>query len=81
MKKVSSSKDSNSVQQQTDLPVKLSQPAQRALAAAGVQKVEQLTRFSEKQVSEWHGIGPNALAQLRDALHAKGLSFAGGKRK
>jgi len=60
---------------ESDLP-KLSQPALRALAAAGVHNLKQLTRFSEDEVKKWHGIGPNALAQLRQALHEKGLSFA-----
>lgn len=73
-------KQRNSVQGSSDLPAKLSQPAQRALAVAGVQRLGQLTRFTEKQVSEWHGIGPNALAQLRDALRAKGWSFAPEKK-
>jgi len=54
---------------------KLSAPAQRALAAAGIQHLEQLTQFSEAQVSQWHGIGPNALNALRTALKARGLSF------
>lgn len=60
--------------QGSNLP-KISQPAQRALAAAGVQRLEQLTRFSEVEVGKWHGIGPNALEQLRQALVMKGLSF------
>lgn len=63
----------------TDLPKKLAQPAQRALAAAGIRHLEQLTKFSEAEIKELHGIGPNALIQLRNALQAKGLSFAGDK--
>lgn len=62
--------------QQTDLPAKLSQPAQRALAAAGVRRLQDLTKFSEDEVRRWHGIGPNAMKQLREALAAQGLSFA-----
>jgi hypothetical protein len=62
----------------SDLP-KLAAPAQRALAAAGVQRIEQLTSFSEAEVKQWHGIGPNALNQLRCALGARSLSFAGEK--
>lgn len=62
-------------QQETDLP-RLAQPAQRALAAAGVQNLKQLTKFSEDEVKQWHGIGPNALKQLRQALAERGLAFA-----
>jgi hypothetical protein len=60
----------------SDLPVKLSAPARRALAAAGVGQLDQLTGFSETEVRRWHGIGPNAIRQLQDALKARGLSFA-----
>ena len=62
-------------QQQTDLP-KLAAPAQRALAAAGIKRLDQLTKFSEAEIKQLHGIGPNALDQLHRALNAKGLSFA-----
>lgn len=76
MKRVTAKGSSGPLNQQSgDLP-KLSAPAQRALAAAGVQSLKQLSKFSEKQVKQWHGIGPNALNQLRKALHANDLSFA-----
>ena len=68
------------IQQKNDLPPKLASPARRALAAAGVVRLEQLTKFSEEEVKQWHGIGPNALAQLRFALQARGLSFDEGKK-
>jgi hypothetical protein len=68
-------------QQESDLPKELAQPARRALAAAGIQRLKQLTKFSEGEIKQLHGIGPNALEQLRRALGAKGLSFADGKRK
>jgi hypothetical protein len=60
--------------QENILP-KLSAPAQRALAASGVRDLEDLTRFSEAEVKKWHGIGPNAMEQLRRALQEQGLSF------
>lgn len=63
-------------QPQSDLPAKLSQPAQRALAGAGIQNLKQLATFSETEIKQLHGIGPNALNQLRMALATKGLSFA-----
>jgi hypothetical protein len=58
----------------SDFP-KLSAPAQQALAANGITHLEQLTRLSEAEVGKWHGIGPNALNALREALKVKGLSF------
>lgn len=71
-------KTGESNQGQSNLP-KLSAPAQRALAGAGITQLEQLTKFSEAEIKKLHGIGPNALKQLRQALEAKGLSYAGGK--
>lgn len=61
-------------QSESDLP-KIAAPAQRALAAAGVQRLADLTRFQEEEVRKWHGIGPNALEKLRQALKEQGLSF------
>lgn len=61
--------------QESDLP-KLAAPAQRALVGAHIQNLKQLTKYSEAEIKELHGIGPNALKELRRALAAKGLSFA-----
>lgn len=61
--------------QNTDFP-KLAQPAQRALAGAGYSRLEQLTQITETDLKKLHGMGPNALKQLRSALEAKGWSFA-----
>lgn len=61
-----------------DFP-KLSQPAQRALAGAGYSRLEQLTHVTEADLKKLHGIGPNALQQLRAALEAQGLAFASEK--
>jgi len=66
-------------QQGSGLPSGLGQPAQRALAGAGIQRLEQLTQFKEAEVKQLHGIGPKALSQLRRALDARGLSFADKK--
>ena len=67
------------VQQANDLPGELAAPAQRALAAAGIHQLKQLTKLAESEVKQWHGIGPNALGKLRQAMAEKGLSFASGK--
>ena len=66
-------------QQETNLPPALSRPAQRALTNAGYRQLEQLARLNEAEVERLHGVGPKALAQLRHALDANGLSFADGK--
>ena len=66
-------------QQESGLPAGLAAPARRALDGAGYVRLEQFTGVRESEIKKLHGIGPNALKQLRDALAAKGLSFAGEK--
>ena len=66
---------------ESDLPTGLAKPAQRALSAAGFVRLEQLTKVSEDEVLRLHGMGPNALDQLRHALAEKGLSFADSSRE
>ncbi len=75
--KPTSNKTTSSSQQASNLP-KLAQPAQRALAGAGIQNLEQLARFSEAEIRRLHGMGPKALVQLRRALADHGLSFPDG---
>ena len=60
---------------ESDLP-KLASPAQRALAGAGISRLIQLTKVRESELARLHGIGPNAIRTLRQALEAEGLSFA-----
>ena len=61
---------------ETDFPPKLSRPAQRVLAGAGYVRLAQLTTVREADLAKLHGMGPKALAQLREALAARGESFA-----
>ena len=56
-------------------PAGMSGPALRALAAAGVRSVQDLTRWREADLAQLHGMGPKALARLRDALAARGIAF------
>jgi DNA-directed RNA polymerase alpha subunit len=73
-------KNATSKKQQSNLP-RLAAPAERALERAGVRTLEELSKFSESEVKQLHGIGPNALQQLHQALRANGLSFANEKIK
>jgi hypothetical protein len=66
--------------QDSDLPPKLAKPAQRALSGAGISRLADLSTFTEDELKALHGIGPNALDQLRTALADKGLSFAQDKK-
>jgi hypothetical protein len=58
-----------------DLP-NISGPARRALANAGIDRLEQLTTCREAELLALHGMGPKAIAQLREALAARRLSLA-----
>jgi hypothetical protein len=59
-----------------DLRPGIPKPALRALTNAGYQRLDQLTTVSEPQLRRLHGMGPKALDILREALAARGLSFA-----
>lgn len=71
----------SSKKQASDLPPKLGAPAERALAGAGIKTLKQLTKFSEAEIKQLHGVGPNALGKLSQALADKGLAFAERKKK
>jgi hypothetical protein len=56
-------------------PPGLSQPALRALAAAGLGNLDQCTRITETDLAKLHGMGPKAVEIIRDALRARGKHF------
>ncbi len=51
-------------------------PARRALWAAGITDLRQLTEMPEGEVRLMHGMGPRTLERLHRALHEHGWSFA-----
>lgn len=59
-----------------DFPKGMSQPALRALQGAGIKTLEDLTKFSEKEIAKLHGMGPTGLVKLNAALAERGLSYA-----
>lgn len=61
-----------------DFP-KVSQPALRALEAAGITRMEQLTKYSEAEIAGLHGMGPKGVRILKEALKERGLSFGSKK--
>lgn len=56
-------------------PEGLAKPARRALANAKITSLRQLAAKREADVAALHGMGPNAIAALKRALKAEGLSF------
>lgn len=61
---------------QTNWPKGVAKPAQRALAAAGIENLTQLTQISEAELLKLHGMGPKAIRHLGEALTEQGLAFA-----
>ena len=53
----------------------LSAPARRALENNGITSLQQLSTFSEKEILQFHGMGPASLPKLRNTLQTNGLSF------
>ena len=56
-------------------PPGLSGPALRALAAAGVRSMDDLTRWTEAELLALHGMGAKGVRTLRDALAASGRAL------
>jgi DNA-directed RNA polymerase alpha subunit len=53
----------------------LSKPAQRAIQNAGITSIEQLSTYSEKEVSELHGVGKNTVTIIKQILNENGLAL------
>lgn len=54
---------------------KFSKPAQRALSNAGIEKLEDLSRLTEKELKALHGMGPATVRPLTELMEATGLKF------
>lgn len=53
----------------------LGAPARRALEREGITTVQQLSKYSEKEILKMHGVGPSSIPKLKLALQEAGLSF------
>lgn len=53
----------------------IGKPAERALARAGHERLEDLAKVSRAELAKLHGMGPKALGILAERLAAKGLQF------
>ncbi len=60
---------------QSDFPENLSAPALRALFNAEITQLKELSRFTEKEVLQFHGMGPTGVRQLKAALAQRNLAF------
>jgi DNA-directed RNA polymerase alpha subunit len=55
---------------------KLAKPAQRAIQNEGITTIEQLSKYSEKEFSELHGIGKNAINVIKRTMDENGITFS-----
>ncbi len=53
----------------------LAAPARRALENKGIKTIEQLSKFSEEEILELHGIGKSSIRKLKKVLKEIGLTF------
>ncbi|MEH7335458.1 RNA polymerase alpha subunit C-terminal domain-containing protein [Neobacillus drentensis] len=53
----------------------LSAPARRALENNGISSLQSLSKYSEKEILQFHGMGPASIPKLRSALKEHGLTF------
>lgn len=53
----------------------LSAPARRAMENNNISTLVQLSKYSEKDILKFHGLGKSSIPILKSALHEKGLSF------
>jgi len=61
---------------QTEFPRSIGKVAARGLAAHGFTRYDQLTHVRAETLLQIHGVGPKAVAILREELAKRGLSFA-----
>ncbi|MBP2241552.1 DNA-directed RNA polymerase alpha subunit [Cytobacillus eiseniae] len=54
---------------------KLSSPARNALNHEGIDSLQKLSKYTEREILKLHGVGPASLPTLRASLEEKGLSF------
>jgi len=55
--------------------LKLSEPAQRALEAAGIVTLHDVSKWSIRELLSLHGLGPKTIRLLTPVLEEAGLQF------
>ncbi|MCZ7604120.1 MAG: RNA polymerase alpha subunit C-terminal domain-containing protein [Melioribacteraceae bacterium] len=53
----------------------LSAPARRALENKGITTLRKLSRYTENEILNLHGMGPSSIPKLKKTLNENGLSF------
>jgi DNA-directed RNA polymerase alpha subunit len=50
-------------------------PARRALEREGITTLTKLSKYNEREILQFHGMGPSTIATLKKALKESGLTF------
>ena len=64
-----------------ELPSNLSQPAHRALANAGISTLDDIGRFTEREIRALNGMGPAGLKILKESMARVGVEFSEGNER
>ena len=59
----------------TGFLARLSNPARNALLHHGIDTIQKLSTYSEKEILKIHGIGKASLPVFRSSLEEQGLAF------
>ena len=59
----------------SDFLATIGAPARRALEREGIDSLLKLSKYTEQELLDFHGMGPASIPKLRYALKEKGLSF------
>ncbi|SOC42695.1 RNA polymerase alpha subunit C-terminal domain-containing protein [Ureibacillus acetophenoni] len=54
---------------------KLSSPARNALLHDGIDTLQKLSTYTEKEILRIHGMGPKSIPNLKSSLEEEGLTF------
>jgi methylated-DNA-protein-cysteine methyltransferase-like protein len=58
----------------------LAAPARRALTSKGIDTIAKLAGYTERELRQFHGIGPSSIPKLHRALRTAGLEFRPDER-
>lgn len=50
-------------------------PANRALEEANIKNLKDLSKFTEKEIANLHGMGPKGMHILKEAMSTAGITF------
>lgn len=59
----------------TGFLTKVGAPARRALEREGINSLVKLSKYTEQDLLQLHGMGPGSMPKLKQALKEEGLSF------